>query len=388
MSQQDLFKRILVSLQEATLDDAYWPATAALIDETCDIEGHELVVSEGPADDTLITLARLYYRGQRHQELERVYPEDYFHRDERVPRLKRLPDSQVVHVNDLYTDRERKTSATYNEALPPARFQNGLNVRMDGLNGSRVTWIIGDPSGASSWSSDQIEMIGGLLPHLRHFVRVRQALVNAEALGASATGMLDNSRIGVIHLDRRGAILAANDRARKLLRRGDGLSDRGGFLGARLAADNARLGKLLAGALPPFGGAAVGGSMTVSRSITLARLILHVNPVTVQQMDISASRVAALVLVADPESRPDIDPALVAEALDLTPTEGQVAAWLAEGRTVRDIANATRRKQRTVRWFIEQIFEKQGITRQADLVRLVLSIAEISGRGGDATGDV
>ena len=382
MSPQDLFERLITSLHQATLDDDHWPATAALIDEVCGIEGHELMVTEGPPEDTRVVLARLYYHGQRNQELERVYPEFYFHRDERVPRLKRLPDSRLVHVDDLYTDRERMTSATYNEALPPASFQNGFNVRMDGLDGSRVTWVIGDPCGSDGWWSGQIEVIQRLLPHLRHFARVRQALVNAEALGASATGLLDNSRIGVIHLDRRGTILAANDRARVLFRRGDGLSDRGGFLDARSPADSARLKKLLAGALPPFGGEAVGGSMTVRRTSALARLVLHVKPVTIQQMDISARRVAALVLVADPESRPSIDPVLVAEALDLTPTEGQMAAWLAEGKTVRDIAVSTRRKMRTVRWFIEQIYDKQGISRQSDLVRLVLSIGEVSGDRG------
>ena len=379
MSQQDLFERILASLHEATLNDAHWPTTAALIDAACGIEGHELVVSEGPAHDTRIVLAKLYYRGQRHEELERVYPEVYFHQDERVPRLKRLPDSHIVHVNDLYTDRERKNSATYNEALPPASFQNGLNVRMDGINGSRITWVIGDPSGPGGWWSGQVEMIGRLLPHLRHFVRVRQTLVNAEALGASAAGLLDDSRVGVLHLDRRGTILVANDRARDLLRRGDGLSDRGGFLGARWPADNARLKELLGRALPAYGGEAVGGSMTVRRSLALARLVLHVNPVTVRQMDISAGRVAALVLVADPESRPSIDPELVAEALDLTLSESRVAVWLAEGRTVRDIAVATRRKESSVRWLIRQIYDKQGISRQADLVRLVLSIVEFSG---------
>ena len=379
MSQQDLFERILASLHEATLDDAHWPATAALIDAACGIEGNELFVTEGPADDTRIVLARLYYRGQRHEELERVYPEVYFHQDERVPRLKRLPDSHIVHVNDLYTDRERKTSATYNEALPPASFQNGLNVRMDGLNGSRITWIIGDPSEPGGWWSGQIEMIGRLLPHLRQFVRVRQALVNAEALGASATGLLDNSRVGVLHLDRRGTILAANNRARDMLRRGDGLSDRGGFLGASWPADNARLKKFLARALPSHGGEAVGGSMTVRREFHLPRLVLHVNPVTVRQMDISASRVAALVLVADPGSRPSIDPDLVAEALGLTLSESRVAVALAEGNSVQDIAVATRRKESSVRWLIRQIYDKQGISRQTDLVRLVLSIAEFSG---------
>ena len=379
MSPQDAFVGLIASLHEATLDDAHWPVTAALIDEVCAIEGHELMVTEGPVDDTRIVLARLNYRGQRNPELERVYPEVYFHRDERVPRYKQLPDSLLVHVDNMYTDGERKTSATYNEALPPANFQNSLNVRMDGLEGSRICWVIGNPRAPTGWGAGQIDMIERLLPHLRQFARVRQALVNAEALGTSAAGLLENSRVGVIHLDRRGTILAMNDRAGHTLRRCDGLSDRGGFLDARYPGDSVRLKNLLSDALPPYGGEAVGGSMTVRRGAALSRLVLHVKPIPVRQMDLSARRVAVLVLISDPESRPSIDPVLVAEALGLTPTEGQMAAWLAEGKTVRDIAVSTRRKVRTVRWFIERIYSKQGISRQSDLVRLVLSLAEVSG---------
>ena len=57
-----------------------------------------------------------------------------------------------------------------------------------------------------------MSLLEGLLPHLQQFVRVRQALVGAEALGASAAGLLDNTQIGVIDLDRRGAPEARFDR--------------------------------------------------------------------------------------------------------------------------------------------------------------------------------
>ena len=52
-----------------------------------------------------------------------------------------------------------------------------------------------------------------------------------------------------------------------------------------------------------------------------------------------------------------------------------MAVWLAEGRTVREIAAETRRQESSVRWLIKQVYNKQGISRQADLVRLVLSLA-------------
>ena len=72
-----------------------------------------------------------------------------------------------------------------------------------------------------------MSLLEGLLPHLQQFVRVRQALVGAAALGASAAGLLDNTQIGVIDLDRRARILPA---------------------------DHVRFERLLAGAMPVTGG--------------------------------------------------------------------------------------------------------------------------------------
>ena len=88
-------------------------------------------------------------------------------------------------------------------------------------------------------------MVTGLLPHIRQFVRVRQALVRAEARNTTVTALLDNPRIGVFHLDRRGRILEANDRAGSILRWGDGLSDRDGMLHARTPAEQVRLERML-----------------------------------------------------------------------------------------------------------------------------------------------
>ena len=386
MSQQDMFERTLALLHEATLDDTHWPAASALIDEICGATGNELVVAGGHSRaDAKILFAGLYYHGQRHEELEREYPEIYFAQDERVPRIPQLADGRVVHVTELYTHSELRTSPTYNEALPRASAQNSLNVRLDGPDGSQIVWMLADPSESSDWSSRQIRMIERLLPHIRQFVRVRQALVDAEALGASSSAVLENTSVGVIQLNRIGKIVAVNDRALEILKQGDGLLDRGGFLRARLRADNDRFLKLLSSALPAPGGNAVGGSMTVRRSPHLPRLALHVNPVTVRQMDLSALRVAALVLVVDPLNQPRIDPDLVAETLGLTVAESRVATALAEGRNVRDIAIATRRKESTVRWFIRQIYEKQGISRQADLVRLGMSLAELSASAASRT---
>ena len=378
MIRQDVYERILTSLYDAMLDDTHWPATSALIDEACGITSNCLLVGEGPPDDLRVLTVGLYYRGQRHEDLEREYLEVYHPIDERIPRFRQLPDSHLVHVKDLYTAEELKTSPTYNEILLRSQYQNGLNVRLDGPDTSHISWGLGDPVASDGWGSSEIATIKRLLPHIRQFIRVRQALVRAEAHETTVTALLDNPRIGVLHLDRRGQIIAVNDRARSILRHGDGLSDRDGvLLGARKAADRLHLEGLVASALPVGGAIAVSGSMLLGRSSGLPPFVVHVKPVAVPQPDYGARHVAALVLIVEPGSQHRIDPDLVARTLGLTPMESRVAAGLAEGRSVDEMAGAMGNTKHAVYWHLQRIYRKLSISRQTELVRLVLPLADL-----------
>ena len=376
VSSEDIFKRIVASLYDATLDDRHWPATSALIDEACGLTGNALMVGEGPQDDIRALFVGLYYRGQRREDLERQYLETYHPVDERVPRVRQLPDGHLVHGTDLYTPDELKSSPAYNEALLRGRHQNGLLVRLDGTDGSHMTWALGDPLASDGWGSSQIALVTRLLPQIRQFVHVRQALVRAAAQSTTATALLDNPRIAVIQLDRRGRILTVNDRALAILRDSGGVSDRDGMLRADEPAEELRLGRLVAAALPASGSVAVGGSMLLGRPSALPPFVVHVRPVPVPQPDYGARHVAALVLIVEPGHRQRVDPGLVATTLGLTPAESQVAVRVAAGKSVGEIAAATGRTKGAVYWHLKQIYQKLPVSRQADLVRLVLSIAE------------
>lgn len=376
MSEQGAYERILGKLHEAALDDARWPGASALIDKACGARGNMLAFGDERAEgDINLFFWNLCYHGERRPDLERLYMDVYYPIDERLPRLRLLPDSQVRPVADLYTEEELKTSRTYNEGFGLGHFRKGLDVRLDGPNRySRIVWSIADPVEADGWSSADVGMVEQLLPPIRQFVRVRQALVDARALGHSLAGLLDNARTGVIQLDRRGRIVAANDRGREILRKRDGLCDRDGTLQAESPDDQAALDKLLARALPRFGGQAESGSLVLRRGNALPRLVLHVTPVQ-DRDDARARRVAALVLAIDPMGHARIDPDVVRWAFGLSTTQSQLAVLLAEGKTVRDIAAESGRRESTVSWHMKQIFRKTGLSRQVEVVQLVRSLA-------------
>ena len=251
----------------------------------------------------------------------------------------------------------------------------GLSICVDGANGLQVSWVLANATTRGGWTSEQTAMIERLVPHVRQFVRVRQALVGAEALGASLAGLLDNMMVGVICVEWRGLIVQVNSRAKEILREGTGLVERRGLLRAKQTADDERLSRLLAHALSQPGCRGTSDSMTVARSSQRPRLVVHVIPADIRDAGFALGLVAGLVVVVDPTAKPGIDPESVAAGLGLTPAEGRVAAALAEGATMRDIANATYRAESTVRELVKRIHLKLNISRRADLVRMVLSLA-------------
>ena len=371
----EAFEHILTSLHEAALDDACWSSASAQIDEALGTHGNTLMSGDGNSKKDY----RFYFmwtcmRGERRRDLENLWFETYYPFDEGTPRMRRLPYNRLFHVTSLYTEEELKTSAAYNALRTLAHAGNGINVRLEGPGDSRIMWQVNDPVDGEDWSSEQCDMIQCLLPHIRHTVRVRQALSGAGALGSTMTELLDATGLGIVQLDARGRIVAANDRARSLLWTGDGLSDNGGLLFARTRRDNAGLQELVGRALPPFGIEVAGGSTTVERPGGLPPLVLHVIPVGRQEKNYPAWPVAALVLVVDPASEADLDDGVVAATLDLTRMESRVAVLLAQGMSVNQIAVTTGRKESTIRSHVKSVFAKHGLSRQAELVRLVQSL--------------
>ena len=374
VGQRERFERVVASLLKAELDDALWPVAAAHLDDACGMWGNHLAVIRGDRrDNAEFLFGKLYKRGEPDDELERRYVEDYFAIDERFPRFFTMADGQLTHVSDMFTDRERASSPTYNEYLLPTGAGNSLNAHMTGPGGLHIVMSLVSDGVAADWTTERLGMLRRVMPHIRHFVRVRQALADVGA-GAvrSAAEALGARRIGIVLLDRRGRIVEANDHAQAMFR-ADDLTNRGGYLVAPHAADAGRLAGLLAAALGSAPVDAEGATMPVRRP-GRPSLVLHVAPLAAgRDTDFAAIGCAVMVLIVDPLDKPRVDPDRLARALDLTPSEARVAATLASGGTVQSIAATSHRSEAVVRWHLKRMTARLGVFGQTDLVRLVLT---------------
>jgi DNA-binding CsgD family transcriptional regulator len=127
-------------------------------------------------------------------------------------------------------------------------------------------------------------------------------------------------------------------------------------------------------------------SIPIAATIEQPAFIVHVVPVRNAANDIFAA--ASCVLVIAAVAHPEIASTQTIQGLfDLTPTEARIARGIAAGKTVDDLAHEACLAVETVRNQLKSVFNKTGVSRQAELVGLLVGGALRSpGNGRDRSG--
>src|SRR5262249_3847320 len=81
----------------------------------------------------------------------------------------------------------------------------------------------------------------------------------------------------------------------------------------------------------------------------------------------------AIVFVRERAAPVAVSPERVRAAFGLTPAEARVACDLLEGQSLSDISDARGIGRETLRTQLRNVFDKTGVRRQADLVKVLLN---------------
>jgi DNA-binding CsgD family transcriptional regulator len=92
---------------------------------------------------------------------------------------------------------------------------------------------------------------------------------------------------------------------------------------------------------------------------------------------LTARRAGLIVTFLDLSQHVVVDENLLQRAYDLTASEARVCSFLANGESVEDVSERLRISPNTARTHIKRIFSKTGSTRQAQLVKLILTTAAV-----------
>lgn len=221
-------------------------------------------------------------------------------------------------------------------------------------------------SGAGSVSTAPVQRWRQSAGH--QIEQLQQGVAAILARSDAALAVLDGLPFGVIVVDGKGTALLVSRRAEQILTQQDGLVIHGGKLAASRPTDTARLRRLIARTWH----LADGPGPHASDALQLARLSGR-NSLVVRIVPLQPKIAALAVLVCDPETRTQVEQSLLHQLYRLTPAEARLVAALAQGERLESAAKALGVTLGTGRTYLKRVFLKMGVSRQIDLMRLVLS---------------
>jgi DNA-binding CsgD family transcriptional regulator len=206
----------------------------------------------------------------------------------------------------------------------------------------------------------------------------RDIVPDIHLLHDAAVAALDIVPDVLVLLDRAGCIIYRNRAADNLLRRNDPLTSDGGIIGAVFPADTVGLRKLIADAANTAehgeeqsrGDLVLRGQGSLSLLISIAPLRYGPN--------FDSRRPNIILLASYPDlagiAGVDIQLKLL---YGLTQAEARIAVALANGMTITRAAAAYSITRETAKTHLKHTFDKLGVRRQAELVRLIAGVTAL-----------
>ena len=244
---------------------------------------------------------------------------------------------------------------------------------------TKYTLYVFRKAGKPGFDTEEASVCEILVSQLARGMELSARLGASEIERNLYSSVMDRLCVGVVIIDLGGRIVKCSATAEEALAARDGLQIQAGKLRATCAKEDRELQSAIKAAAQSV----MDGEFSATRGLSLTKLSgsrnlgVIVQPVKGKRGQVQSASIA--VYIRDPEANSEVEGELVRQLFDLTPAEAAVARRLTAGLTLEDAAASLAISRNTARAHLRSIFSKSGITRQTELVRLMLNSAAVLG---------
>jgi DNA-binding CsgD family transcriptional regulator len=230
---------------------------------------------------------------------------------------------------------------------------------------------------AGAWSEDDIRVVSEIIPHLKRALDIHSEFTRLGLKQDALIRGLDQLVIGLILYDRHVRAVYINPTAKAIIDTHPALTlgKEGLFLYRK--DEDRKLRKTIRDTAMTYSddswkqSVAIGVTHPeVDATMPLLVTPMHSHLLT-SDLDYEGAQVA--VFMSDPNLEQPISVNNLVSVYDLTPSEAQVAISIANGHSIDDIARTSNHSAHTIRSHLRSIFRKTGVSRQCELVKLLLT---------------
>jgi DNA-binding CsgD family transcriptional regulator len=359
--------RLIGQVYDAALDEQLWSGVAPLIASAFDSTSTAVItqnVKKGAVQGLSVT-------ANLEPSVWESYRAHYYKHDIWAQRGAAMGMSRIYTGNDLVTDAYLQRTEFYDFLRQSNTFHLVGSVFQIAENEIGILGIH-RPHDARTFGDEDKNRATIFLPHLSRALQIRSRLMEAELRHQTAIDVLERMGVAVLVVALKGEIVYANSQAELLLRDADGIRSDSGRITTTSGSATERLSSLIHTSIETAAGreGSAGGAVTVPR-LRRMPLSLLIAPFRPAQNSFGPWLPSALLFVRDPECATPATSALQ-NLFGLTAAEASIAAALARGQSLEEIAASHGIRIGTARTHLKSILGKTGTNRQAQLVTLLL----------------
>ena len=382
------FDDLTHSIYEGLLEKTPWQSFLPTLLKVVDAKAVSLVL-RAPADDDqglILNCVRPHGADTEAQTIELADPDDwpsmaYKERFFTLDPFVNLPEGQVISMHELVPDAELKRSDYYLKYLKPAGVFHILGADATTRDGTQVRLRISRGEEEKPFSLRDKALCQSLIPHLRRAIHLHARLNRIESERNLFANAMDKMAVGSILLNEHGRFMHANGIAETLLDSSNGLIIENGELKATDKCVNKILQQLIYEALET---ARSKGQPGLVKALSIPRkdkadLGIVIRPVPTSDWAEGQSAPSLAIFISAREWQSNTSIRTLMELFSLTQAEASLALELASGLSIAEASNSLCVSQHTARAHLKSIFAKCQVTRQAELIRLIIkSVATLA----------
>lgn len=362
---EDLLLQLVDHIYEGALRPGAWPAIAAHMAQFFGTTRSAIFSTfAGPNQGGLGILHGLPEAGLRRWGDEFVATDDIW--AQAAIRQGRFKAGAAFLGTDLVPEAQFAASRIYRELLQYLGIgQMCTGVIFDAsADVTPTTCGVYRPLDEPPFTKATTAAMSALLPHFSRSLGVMYRLRDAQFNLAVTLGALDRVAGGIALLDEKSTVRHLNREAERILALNDGLSRRVLEEAARPAIDADPL------RTPHFS-----TSQQLARPSNKPAFVLQFAPLPPSNDFARESNgVRAIAFITDPEAHTRLDVALLQQLYGITPAEARLAERLCAGDTLGAAAVRCAISESTAKTQLARLFEKTNTGRQAELLRLLISM--------------
>lgn len=291
-----------------------------------------------------------------------------------------LPLGEVVTLAELLPTDIMEDSEYYSQYLKPAGVFHIIGADTREPNGLIANLRVCRSQPETAFNESHRLLIASIMPHLTRAIQLHARINHIESERDIYAIAVDKLAIGTIILDENRKVLNTNTMASQLLAQKNGIS----LKNQQLHIANHELAREFQQLLDKVmrqrsdRKPAMAEALRISRPSGGADLALIIRPVPVSEWSESQCCPTVAIFISDPAQQSETSQQIIIRLFGFTPAEAVLAMLLAKGLSLAEASEQQVISQHTARAQLKSIFSKTDVSRQAELVRLIVkSVANL-----------